>query len=354
MPTVIAHGLDYSARRLSGASIRAAGYSFVNRYLNFPGQRYPALNAAEMADLDANGIEVHAIYEENTDDPAGGYAGGRRMAGQAVFQATKANLPAGRTIFMCADAWLPTHGIPVSTAMAFLDGARSIIEPSRYLLGAYGFADFVYAAQNGGHADRYWLCGAESGVRAGIHHYQWNNGRVYVDGLECDLNKQYLPLVTGGGSGGGRSEGAHDMPILVKGDKFPEVFSVTSSVEDFAKRHIQGLEAAVLEAAAVKTIVLPQADVDSIPNVENTLNWRQQEELKAQLAAGFGMLADDEKNLLDALRQIPTGGQVDIPAFVAALVPALAPALPQGITAEQMESTLVDTLNSVRLTAGGQ
>ncbi|GLZ34890.1 hypothetical protein Lesp02_70770 [Lentzea sp. NBRC 105346] len=195
MPAVIATGLDYSARRLSGASIKAAGYKFVNRYLWFPGQGHPWLTADEFADLAANDIEVHAIYEQNTNDPAGGWDAGVRMATQAVASAKAANLPQGHTIWMCSDAWLSTHRIPVATAMSFLDGARSVINPAGFLTGAYGFQDFVYAAQDGEHADRFWLCGAESGVRDGIHHYQWNNGRVFVDGLECDLNKQYIPML---------------------------------------------------------------------------------------------------------------------------------------------------------------
>lgn len=172
--------------------------------------------------------------------------------------------------------------------------------------------------------------------------------------------EQLADLLYGAASGGGGStdEGDPDMPILVKGDQDNEaghaIYSVTSSVEDFAKRHVQGLEAAVLEKAGIKPTVLPQDMVDAIPNIQDTLNWRQQEELKSQIAAGFGTLADDETNIVAALRQLPTGGQVDIPAFVAALVPALAPALPQGVTVEQMESVLVDSLNNVRLTTGGK
>jgi hypothetical protein len=346
---VIAQGLDYSARRLSGWAIRQAGYQFVVRYLNFPGQIYPALNAAETADLTASGVEVHGVYEQNTNDPAGGYAGGRRLAAQAVASATAADLPPGRTIFMCADAWLYTHGIPISTAMAFLDGARDIIGSSHYVLGAYGFADFVYAAQDGGHADRFWLCGAESGVRQGIHLYQWNNGFVTVDGLSCDLNKQYLPLTSGGQAGGGQGQGDPDMPILVKGDQSDAIYSVSSTVEDFAKRHIGGLEATLLAKAGVRTVDMTQAEVDAIPNVEDILAVRQQLELKGE----FGKLVDDEKNIIAAVRSIPTGGQVDIPAFVAALVPALAPVMPKGLTAEQVEAVLVNALNNVRLTTGG-
>jgi len=205
MAAVISTGLDYSARRLSGAAIKAAGYRFVNRYLWFPGQRWPSLTADEYADLTAHGIEVHAIYEQNTNDPAGGWDAGVRMARQAVASAKAATLPAGRTIYMCADAWLTTHGIPVATAMRFLDGARSVLGPAGYLTGAYGFRDFIYAAQDGGHADRFWLCGAESGVRDGIHQYQWNNGTVVVDGVVCDLNKQYLPMIGEGMSAEGEA-----------------------------------------------------------------------------------------------------------------------------------------------------
>lgn len=193
-------GLDYSARRLTGAQIKAAGYHFVNRYLDFPGQGWPPLTDFETADLLANGIEVHGIYEQNTNDPAGGYSAGQRMARQAVASAHAANLPRGSTIFMCSDAWLSKHGIPVSTAMSFLDGARPDIEAGGYVLGAYGFADFIFAAQAGGHADRFWLCGAEipdAHRPEWLHMYQWNNGRVYVphpNGLECDLNKKYLSM----------------------------------------------------------------------------------------------------------------------------------------------------------------
>jgi len=206
--TVIATGLDYSARRLPGASIRAAGHRFVIRYLWFPGQRLSYIDALEYADLVAAGVDVHLVYEQTTSDPAGGWAAGVRMGRQAVQSAREVGAPAGTTIFFCADGWLNANGIPVTTAMAFLDGARSVI--GEYTLGAYGFADFVFAAAGGGHADRFWLCGAEipEAQRPDwLHLYQWNNGRAYVDGVECDLNKQYQPLSAGPGSGGGGGEG---------------------------------------------------------------------------------------------------------------------------------------------------
>lgn len=224
---VIATGLDYSAKRLSGAAIKAAGYQFVNRYLWFPGQSHAYLTADEYRDLTTNGIEVHAVYEQTTSDPAGGWNAGVAMARQAVDSARAAGLPMGHTVYMCADAWLSTHGIPVSTAMSFLDGARSVLAPAGYMTGAYGFQDFVYAAQDGNHADRFWLCGAESGVRAGIHHYQWNNGRVYVSGLECDLNKQYIPMFEGSHGGGG--VGGDEVSVQDVKDGFAELLADMAS-----------------------------------------------------------------------------------------------------------------------------
>ncbi len=197
MPSVISRGLDYSARRLSGASIRRAGYTFVHRYLDFPGQLYPALNAAEVDDLQANGVDLETIFERTTSDPSGGFDGGKALAAEAVRAARACGLPQGTTIYMCADAWLSKHGIPVERAMAFLFGARPVLESAGYVIGAYGFADFVFAAANGGFADRFWLCGAQipdNQVPPWLDVYQWNNGRVYVDGLECDLNLRYRPI----------------------------------------------------------------------------------------------------------------------------------------------------------------
>ncbi len=207
-PNPIKLGLDYSARRLSGASIKKAGYDFVFRYLDFPGQRYPALNKAEYEDLTRNGVEVHAIFEISIHDPGGGRAAGRANAVTAVNSARAAGLPKGSVIFMCADAPVSQWPYTMETAMEYLDGARVIIEDSGYIIGAYGFNFFIYAAQAGRHADVFWLCGAETGLMNGqdfrnIHAYQWNNGRVYVDGVECDLNKMFIPLTHTAPGGGG-------------------------------------------------------------------------------------------------------------------------------------------------------
>lgn len=303
--SVIAQGLDYSARRLTGKQVRAAGYTFVNRYLWFPGQRWPALTDVEYRDMVANDVEVHAIYEQNTNDPAGGFDGGVRMARQAVESARACGLPSGTTIFMCADAWLTTHGIPVSTAMAFLDGARSVIDPAGYVLGAYGFADFIYAAQDGGHADRFWLCGAESGVRNGIHMYQWNNGRVHVDGLECDLNKQYLPMHVGGpgGGGGGGDEMSWDTPIENMYGSAPPAKVVLAHIDKASNDANEKLDAliALVGELAKDPALTPERAAEIVREAVSRENAaalaKQQAQLDATLAVVREVIGERDEDL---------------------------------------------------------
>lgn len=294
MPDPIKLGLDYSARRISGASIKAAGYSFVFRYLDFSGQRYPALNIAEYRDLTNHGIDVHAIFEISVHDPSTGSVGGRQNAVTAVNSARAAGLPQGSTIFMCADAPTSQWSYPMSTAMAYLDGARVIIEDSGYVLGAYGFKDFIYAAQDGGHADRFWLCGAESGVRAGIHAYQWNNGRVHVDGVECDLNKLYIPMEDTPPT---TAEQDDDMPNLIKGDQTAEVWLVTIEGNGGAfKVHVPTTELlTVFQTLLGKDVrVVPQWCIDYIAVLPEgaTLNQQMQE-----LLAAIGEVSDQVEDL---------------------------------------------------------
>lgn len=267
--TVIATGLDYSARRLSGASIRAAGHRFVCRYLWFPGQGHVYLTADECRDLIANGIEAHGVYEQNTNDPAGGWNAGVAMGRQAVQSARAAGLPPGATVFFCADAWLSAHGVPVSTAMSFLDGARSQIDPAGFVLGAYGFADFVFAAHDGGHADRFWLCGAEipDDHRPGwLHMYQRNyrtnpTGPDVLDGVGVDINDQYLPM-----GSGAEARGDDDMPMIAKGDvRKDDAYIITATPKGIFKRWIRSTdELGFYEATGAKVARVSQAWLDGI------------------------------------------------------------------------------------------
>ena len=56
-------GIDYSWARPGGATIKRAGKKFVVRYLFEDGQGGKGLDASELADLVANGLEIVLVYE---------------------------------------------------------------------------------------------------------------------------------------------------------------------------------------------------------------------------------------------------------------------------------------------------
>lgn len=63
-----------------------------------------------------------------------------------------------------------------------------------------------------------------------------------------------------------RSSGPSGPVLLVKGEKSPAVYSITSTAEGFFRRHIDGSEYAVLAACGVPVATVAQADVDKIPD----------------------------------------------------------------------------------------
>lgn len=146
-----------------------------------------------------------------------------------------------------------------------------------------------------------------------------------------------------GGSGATTKE--DDMVLLYKSKDDDAFWNVTSDGTDFCRRYVGGLEAAVLKARGVPDpTVIDEADLMAIPEIGSSSTFRTREAI-ADLADRLG---DDEAKIIAAVRSMPTGGTVDIPEFVAALVPALVPVLPTGVTEEQLRDALVDTLHSAR------
>ncbi len=193
----VTYGADYSAGELSPAELdRFTTYDlrFLLRYIGWPDNpkfisHYPGAYRA-LAD---SGRVVLLVAEQDKADPAGGHDADVAMARRALDDAASVGYPDGLPIFFCAGSWLSLAGIPVDTAMSYLDGAASVVGKNR--IGAYGFRDFIQAAKAGGHAEWLWLCGSapEDGELAEgwPHLYQSNGGHIYPGGLEADLNWAY-------------------------------------------------------------------------------------------------------------------------------------------------------------------
>lgn len=188
----MALGLDYSAGRISGRTIRNAGYTFAVRYVGTPG-RTKNITRSEFQDLVANGVTTWLVYEHNTEDAVSGFNGGVNAARAARADANNIGYPQGGVIFFCADRHLLAREIPA--ALAYLDGAASVL--GRGAVGAYGFSEFINAAKGRGAAAYYWQCGSRSTVGGGVHIYQRNNGYANVGGIQCDVNDLLIPIGPG-------------------------------------------------------------------------------------------------------------------------------------------------------------
>lgn len=197
----VTYGADYSSRELSVSeldSFRAYDIRFLIRYIGWPDNpkcisHYPGAYQAHVN----GGRMVLLVAEQGTSDPAGGFGGGATMARRALRDARSVGYPDSLPIFFCADGWLAGNGITVGTAMAYLDGAASVIGKAR--TGAYGFRDFIKAARAGRHAQWLWLCGVaptDAEVAQGWPHiYQWNNGVISLSGMTADLDWAYPGVI---------------------------------------------------------------------------------------------------------------------------------------------------------------
>jgi glycoside hydrolase-like protein len=175
--------LDYSAAKIPGSVIKAAGYSGVIRYIDSPNRLSTkhTSSAEYRSHLDA-GLQVQLVMQTTTTASTGGFVVGVEHAQRALAGANMLNYP-GPIYFTNDRPELPN---PLAWK-AYLDGAASVIGKSR--VGAYGFRNAMDAAV--GHANWFWQAGRRSDVASFVHFWQDNNTQVTVSGITCDRN---LPL----------------------------------------------------------------------------------------------------------------------------------------------------------------
>lgn len=175
--------LDYSAARLTGPVIKAAGYAGVIRYVGGVSTKHTTV--AEYQSIKAAGLAFYAVMEVDTTDPDGG-----RSRGVTYAQRAKAHcdqLGYGGPVFFCNDKTT----LPDPTNWhAYLDGAAAVLGTAR--IGAYGFRNAIDAAR--GHARYFWQAGRRSDLASHAHVWQDNNTQVRVAGVLCDRNLIIKPL----------------------------------------------------------------------------------------------------------------------------------------------------------------
>lgn len=178
----MAYWLDYSAAKIAGSVIRAAGYAGVLRYIDSPvNWRTKTTNDAEYASHKAARLDIRLVMEVNTADANGGRANGIALAKRAKAGADALGYTG--VIYFCND----TPSLPSSTLWDdFLTGAASVLGWSR--VGAYGFANAMDIASHMTECKHFWQAGRRSDVRPFVQIWQDNNTQVTVGGITCDRN----------------------------------------------------------------------------------------------------------------------------------------------------------------------
>lgn len=186
----MAYWLDYSAAKLTGPVIKAAGYPGVIRYIDSPENLgWKHTTKAEYASHKAAGLGIRMVMQTTTTASDGGFPVGVAHARRALAGAQYLGY-AGVIYFTNDNTALPD---PQEWA-DYLKGAASVLSWDD--VGAYGFANAMDAARDRTACRHFWQAGRRSDVRAFVQVWQDNNTKVIVGGIECDRNLILKPLTT--------------------------------------------------------------------------------------------------------------------------------------------------------------
>jgi hypothetical protein len=179
-------GYDFAWSKPSIAALKAAGATYVMRYLSWNPPSNPNRKVIEQPEYDsylAAGIAVGLNWEFSADDQRGGAANGRLHGAEAARQARALGAQPGDAIYFSADWDVQASQLP--TCRAYWAAAQEMIAP--YKLGVYaGYRAASDALDRGffGWQTYAWSYGRWDD-RAHIR--QIKNG-VTVGGADCDRN----------------------------------------------------------------------------------------------------------------------------------------------------------------------
>lgn len=180
--------LDYSWARPGGAAIKNAGRIGVVRYLFEDGQGGKGLDAGELADLLANGLEIVLVYEAYARSPLEGRGTGVAHAQAAQREINRLGLPKNSPVYFAVD-W-DANANEQGAIDEYLRGCADVLGADR--IGVYGSYAVMDRCMANGTAKFFWQTYAWSGgrVREGIHLYQYLNGQD-INGA-VDFNRTSL------------------------------------------------------------------------------------------------------------------------------------------------------------------
>ena len=138
------------------AELKAHNVTDVFRYAGPPGWGKTIMQA-EYDMLIAAGIRVYVVFEQGTNDSAGGFGGGVSNARLALSW-LPVGYPGDYPIFMAADENL--IGPALVTAVDYIHGASTVLGPQR--TGDYGPGALCQATHDAGWATKHWQSASTS------------------------------------------------------------------------------------------------------------------------------------------------------------------------------------------------
>jgi hypothetical protein len=215
----VARGIDYSFGRPSTAAIKAAGYSFVCRYVSY-NTSGKNINKSEADSLRAAGISIVINWENAATDALKGHDTGVTHAREAQRQAVAVGMPATRPIYFSVD--FDATEAQQSAINAYMDGVASVLGRNR--TGAYGGYYVIKRLFDAGKITWGWQTYAWSGgqwdARAQLRQVQ--NG-ITVGGEDCDRDEAEA---TDYGQWGGPTTPGKPDGASVTGDTYTDLIGV--------------------------------------------------------------------------------------------------------------------------------
>jgi hypothetical protein len=178
-------GVDYSTRPANwdtfAGQLKAAGYSFVGRYLS---ANPKGITSAELAAMQKAGIDVYLYWETTANRALQGAQAGAQDAKAAEGLLATLGIPATTPVYFTVDT--DTTGPAVK---AYFSGIASVVPVAQ--IGVYGSYQVVdYLLDNGlAHYANQTLAWSHKLVREGINLYQ--NGGAVIGGVSCDTETAY-------------------------------------------------------------------------------------------------------------------------------------------------------------------
>lgn len=179
----MALGIDYSFARPGGAAIKAAGFSFVCRYLASSASK--RITPDEAQDLRNNGLDIVLVFEDYANQALNGFNQGVADAKIALSQANAIGFPSDRPIYFAIDFDEADTPLTNQEIYDYLDGAASVLGHNR--VGVYGGYYVVKRELDNNHAVWAWQTLAWSGgqVDPRTHIYQ-NGNSAFGGGADID------------------------------------------------------------------------------------------------------------------------------------------------------------------------